>query len=119
MGINVIVVLQLPPQQSKKFKYLLNKICYSLLQDKRPVEIEPNENELCGQIVSNTVYSNINELIKLTKLEDIYRKIMTLKRNRDEHQRLKYILCPIGVLYPQLDNDNHRFNKLNHPLSNL
>lgn len=68
-----------------------------------------NEKELYEQINLVTVYSNITELTKLNKLEDLYRKIIKLKKNRNEHQRLKYKLTSIAALNPKFDIDKHRF----------
>ncbi|CAF3166627.1 unnamed protein product [Rotaria sp. Silwood2] len=108
-GMNIIIVLQLAPDQAIKVDSILNQICMSLINDKRAMEMDQKEEDLCNNIISTTVYSNIDEFTKLNKLTDVYREIFKFKKVRHEHQRLNYILYPTKTLYPERTADNIKF----------
>ncbi|CAF4658784.1 unnamed protein product, partial [Rotaria sp. Silwood1] len=108
-GINIVIVLQLAPDQAIKIDSILEKICISLTHDTHAMNMDEDEKDLCDNIISTTVYSNIDEFTKLTKLVDVYRKIFKLKKVRNEHQRLNYILYPIKTLYPECSEDKVTF----------
>ena len=108
-GINVVVVLQLPSDQSVKIDTILEKICYSLTDYSSTMEIDSDEKDLLNTIISTTIYSNIYQLTQLTKLQDVYAQLFKWKKNTKEHQRLNYTLCPIPILYPQCTGKRNRF----------
>ncbi|CAF4539457.1 unnamed protein product [Rotaria sp. Silwood2] len=108
-GMNIIIVLQLAPDQAIKIDPILEKITLSLINDTRAMRMKQDEKDLCETVISITVYANIDEFTKLTKLEDVYREIFKLKKVRNEHQRLSYILFPIRTLYPQCTENNLTF----------
>jgi GTP-binding protein EngB required for normal cell division len=100
-GIHVVVVMQLPPAQQTIIDELLDQIQENLIHDDFVFLLDPMENFLFNQIISTTVYSNIPDLNKLTKLDDIWQTILKIKNSHYEHHRLKYFLIPIRPCKPK------------------
>jgi hypothetical protein len=104
-GIHVVVILQLPPDQEAEIDHLLEKIRHSLINNEWNIEMIRKEKSLFDQIISTTVYSNISDLTKLTRLDDIFQRILRMRNNIHEHHRVKYILSPIQLYYPDYNGN--------------
>jgi hypothetical protein len=100
-GVHAVVVLQLLPNQQVETDHLLEEICRNLSHDEHCIEMTSEKRALLDQIISTTVYSNIPTLSGMTKLDDIWQRMLELKKNPTEHRRLKYTLSPIQSLDPE------------------
>ncbi|CAF4300781.1 unnamed protein product, partial [Rotaria sp. Silwood2] len=98
-GFHILVILQLPANQAKQIDVELKKLLESIIHKKYMVQINSQQRTLLDQIVTTTIYSNIDVLTKLKKLEYVYQTIRGLQNNYELHERLKYILTPIEWLY--------------------
>ncbi|CAF1008819.1 unnamed protein product [Rotaria sp. Silwood1] len=108
-GIHAIVILQLPPDQETEIDNLLQQICHCLNHNEYHMEFTPEIKHLINKIISTTCYSNIHDLTKFTKLDDIYRRISQMRKNFNEHRQLEYILISIPSSSPQ-HNSNTTVN---------
>ncbi|CAF0976321.1 unnamed protein product [Rotaria sordida] len=100
-GIHLLLILQLPPDQRNNIDSTMNKML-GYLNDHNS-RLKPNRKDglVLDQIISTRVYSNICDLNRMIKFEDVYQRILELQKNIDEHQSLKYILTPIHWFYDQ------------------
>ena len=105
-GTHAVVILQLPPEQHVEIDHLLEQIQHNLIHDDYHVEMTAKEKDLLGQIISTTVYSNIHPLTVMTEIYDIWQRILKMRREFNEHRRLKYILRHIRLLYPEQNGTN-------------
>ncbi|CAF3398228.1 unnamed protein product, partial [Rotaria sp. Silwood2] len=87
-------ILQLPSDQAKSIDEVLNKLKNNLADRQPIIQINSHDRNLLEQIVTTTVYSNIDALTQLKNIEYIYEKIKSLLEDNHSHGRLKYILSP-------------------------
>ncbi|CAF2114138.1 unnamed protein product [Rotaria magnacalcarata] len=87
-GVHAVVVVQLPPNQLIELGNLLDEIHQSLIYNESTVEWIPEKMNLVDQIISTTCYSNIHDLAKLIKLNEVYKRISQLRNNSNEHRQL-------------------------------
>ena len=100
-GIHLLVILQLPPDHEKEIDILLLKMYPSLCNNGQAINMNSKDRALLNQIISTTVYSNIGELTRIKKFDDVYDKIIELQKNDTKHRSLKYVLTPIQWFYGQ------------------
>ncbi|CAF4970769.1 unnamed protein product, partial [Rotaria sp. Silwood1] len=98
-GIHLLVILQLTSDKEKEIDVVLKKLQESIINNSPVVKIDSKEQDLLDQIISTTVYSNIDVVTKIKKLPHIYETIIQLQRDDQAHGRLKYILTPIQWFY--------------------
>ncbi|CAF3417032.1 unnamed protein product [Rotaria sp. Silwood2] len=123
-GLHILVILQLPSHQAKSIDGVLHKLKYNLVNQQSIIQINSDESSLLEQIVTTTVYSNIDALTKCKKIEYIYENIKSLQGDYNLHGRLKYILSPIPcflrLIIPFLSQlvlgESNEFKTLEHYL---
>ncbi|CAF1199131.1 unnamed protein product [Rotaria sordida] len=98
-GIHLLVILQLPLNKEKEIDILLKTLKESIINNKPILTINSQQQALLDQIITTTVYSNIDDLTKIKKLQHIYEAIIELQRDDKICGRLKYILTPIQWFY--------------------
>ena len=119
IGIDVIFVLQLPPETviADKIDFLLNKICDLLSQDKNNVsQLSLEENSILEHIISTNVYSNISSLTALDSVSHILQHIDAIKKDAARHCPVSYTLQTISSLYPSLSMKTALFRPLSDDL---
>jgi hypothetical protein len=100
-GVHVIIVLQLSPDHEASIDRLLDTMRQHLVNSMSFEQLIQENVAVLQRITSTTVYSNIPDLTKLTKLDDICQKILRLRGNPNGRRRLKYSLRSIQSLYPE------------------
>ncbi|CAF4115245.1 unnamed protein product, partial [Rotaria sordida] len=98
-GLHILVILQLSSYQVESIDTVLHKLKNNIVDRQPMTQINSHERNLLEQIVTTTVYSNIDTLTKLNKFEYIYEKIKGLEGNNNLHGQLKYILSPIPCFF--------------------
>ena len=98
-GVHLLVILQLPPDQNKDIDMLLLNIYPSLSNNQHALKMNSTDKTLLNRITSTKVYSNIHDLTKIGKFEDVYDVIIELLKSDKKHRPLKYILTPIQWFY--------------------
>jgi GTP-binding protein EngB required for normal cell division len=102
LGIDVIVVLQLPCKDNTatKIDAALRKI-QALLEKSNDVSSFIADNEsILEKIIETKAYSNVSELTQMTSLHQICQYITETKKKSDIYRPLTYTLQPIEWLYP-------------------
>jgi len=102
-GIDIAVVLQLPNEMTtmKDIDSILDKIRSFLLGDQMNVVLETNEKNLLRKILNTKIYSNINEIKKLSTLLDICMHMQQNKFTIPERP-VSYKIRPIAWLFPEI-----------------
>jgi GTPase SAR1 family protein len=103
VGIDVIVVLQLPSEThiANEIDLILKKICDLLLRDKKNIlRLFSDKNRVLERIIGTKVYSNIPSLTVLGDIPHILQRIDEIKKNATLCYALSYTLQTITSLYP-------------------
>ncbi|CAF3611994.1 unnamed protein product [Rotaria sp. Silwood1] len=106
LGIEVLVILQLSPDDASKVDNVLNQIRQYLTNNDTTFGMTLDEKRLLNRINRTTIYSNIYELTKITNVLDLCYKIIDVRANRIRHSPLTYTLCPIRFLYPEYSEND-------------
>ncbi|CAF1306272.1 unnamed protein product [Rotaria sp. Silwood1] len=107
VGIDVVVILRLIPDNQKVIDNTLNKIRECLISN----TILPDEVSFDG-ILSTHIYSNIPDLNNKTKLLDIYHDICKFKNNSNSCRPSTYILKHIEEFHSDKDKICSRFTPI-------
>ncbi|CAF3341733.1 unnamed protein product [Rotaria socialis] len=92
-GIDVVVVMELPPDDPKTIDASLNQIC-ECLKNKNELNIDRNA---LDRILSTHVYSNRSNLENQRTVFHVYQEILKMKKRHDTEQHCSYILYPINI----------------------
>ncbi|CAF1309328.1 unnamed protein product [Adineta ricciae] len=115
-GIHVVVFLQLAPDNVTALDELLERIQAQLVRN--TFSVKTNEKPLYEQFTDVKVFSNIPEIVNLTKLQDICQKIPQIRTNAYQYPPMKYTLRPIRTLCPWFSTEKGVFVPLNKGLIN-
>ncbi|CAF1268611.1 unnamed protein product [Didymodactylos carnosus] len=103
-GIDILILLRLPPDDPKMIDDTLNNICQYLNNDTKL-----SRTDSLDRILEKHIYSNAPELTKKTTIVDVCHAIHRLKNDPTHHQPVSYILQPIKVFYPNGNKNDDRF----------
>ncbi|UJR17350.1 hypothetical protein I4U23_004245 [Adineta vaga] len=115
-GIHVVVFLQLAPTNVTALDELLEKIQAQLARN--IFSVKSNDKLLYEQFTDLKVFTNINEITNLTKLEDICQKITQIRSNVYQYPPMKYTLRPVRTLCSWFPSEKGIFVPLNQTLIN-
>jgi hypothetical protein len=113
LGISLVIMLQLSHQDSS----LITKIdksleCFTshLGSDLDIENIIPNEEQFLKNILKTKIYSNINDLTRLSNICEVYKQIQKIKQDPRQYRPLSFILSPI----PHSDSSKNVYIQINN-----
>ncbi|CAF3955353.1 unnamed protein product [Rotaria sp. Silwood2] len=117
-GIDVVVVLQLPFENSvvTEIDDVLQRICIHLNHEQNALVLNLDDENALEQIMGTMIYSNISSLTELSTVREVYLYIDDNK-NDSIHCPIMYTLRPIKWMFP---NNNHlgaKFNSMSSALN--
>lgn len=96
-GIDIVVVLQLPEDDSivTNIDDTLDKYCAYLNEDSNDFRLTRDDINAQKNIFDTKIYSNIASVMSLPSLHAVFHTISRLKLDETEHRQLSYILYSI------------------------
>ncbi|CAF1351723.1 unnamed protein product [Rotaria sp. Silwood1] len=104
-GIDVVVLLRLPPDDSGVIDNSLREVCEYMKHDTKPIN---NEHAL-NRILSTYIYSNRSDLTGQSTLLNVCQAILNIKNNPADQQPCNYILHPINSFHSDQNQQNIAF----------
>ncbi|CAF3559269.1 unnamed protein product [Rotaria sp. Silwood1] len=104
-GIDVVVLLRLPPDDAGVIDNSLREVCECMKHDTKPVN---NEHAL-NRILSTYIYSNRSDLTGQSTLLNVCQAILNIKNNPADQQPCNYILHPINSFHSDQNQQNIAF----------
>ena len=100
-GIDVVVVLQLPPDDrlASQIDRILDQVCYDLGRNNVASSWMKDQKRRFSRIQRTEVFSNITFLTEIQTIPEFYRRIFAYKDKYDLHPPYNYNLSPIGYLF--------------------
>ncbi|CAF1213752.1 unnamed protein product [Rotaria sordida] len=114
-GIDVVIVLQLPPEENtaRKIDIALAKIRTRLKNRNENLGFTEDDANILQEVIEIKVYSNVTELTKMTSLLAVCQFIDGYKQKRDTYRPVEYTLRPIEWLFPDVDKLYSPYTPLN------
>ncbi|CAF1023867.1 unnamed protein product [Adineta ricciae] len=101
-GVIVVAILQLVPDDKKiaRVDTIIKKLCRNLEQNCKPPELTDDEVSYLESISHTQVFSNIEDLSKISSIVELYQAIPKIKRDTDTHQPYNYNFCSLERFFP-------------------
>jgi GTP-binding protein EngB required for normal cell division len=110
LGVQVLVVLQLSPDNGSNLDSLLEDIVQRLRKNR--FQISNDDKSRLDRITVTKVFSNISTLNNISTLADICQKITEIKPHIHCHRPLEFTLRTIKWFYPLYPNQKAQYTPL-------